>query len=354
MPATPPSNPYQSSDGPREQEDLNLVLDWGDASFRPQPRRAALLSLLFHLVLFALVAVAPKNLFDIARQKEPETPPPPVRKVIPLVAPRFELTQKEPNKGPIKQEVNLEELRASLKKERTPKPYVPPPTPAQKAEVAPAPKPIEAPPQIQPQPADTKLLAQIGAPQIPLAPSPQAPPQQKRNPFETVGQPTGAPKGTPDGQIPLPPKTSIEDMMRQSTPGAQGSSGQVVSDSPDPVFSPQTPNRAGSSLELLSDPQGVDFRPYMIKVLAIVKRNWLAVVPESARFGRRGKTVIQFSISRDGKVPKLVIAGPSGTESLDRAAVAGISASVPLPPLPAEFKGDVIRLQFGFTYNMQR
>ncbi|MGI2907221.1 TonB family protein [Tolypothrix sp. VBCCA 56010] len=102
----------------------------------------------------------------------------------------------------------------------------------------------------------------------------------------------------------------------------------------------------------MSDPQGVDFRPYMIRVLAIVKRNWFAVIPESARFGRRGKTIIQFAISKDGKVPKLVITGPSGTEALDRAAVAGISASNPFPPLPSEFKGDVIRLQFGFSYNM--
>jgi len=41
----------------------------------------------------------------------------------------------------------------------------------------------------------------------------------------------------------------------------------------------------------------------------------------------------------DGGVPKLVIASPSGADSLDRAAVAGVSASVPFPPLPTEFKG---------------
>ena len=61
-----------------------------------------------------------------------------------------------------------------------------------------------------------------------------------------------------------------------------------------------------------------------------------------------------FSIARDGKVPKLVIATPSGADTLDRAAVAGISASTPFPPLPAEFKGDRVVLQFNFTYNMPR
>jgi TonB family protein len=77
-------------------------------------------------------------------------------------------------------------------------------------------------------------------------------------------------------------------------------------------------------------------------------------MPESVKLGRRGKVAIQFSISRDGGVPKLVIAEASGAEALDRAAVAGISASVPFPPLPAEFKGDRIVLQMNFAYNMPR
>ena len=88
--------------------------------------------------------------------------------------------------------------------------------------------------------------------------------------------------------------------------------------------------------------------------LAAVRRNWWAVMPEAARLGRRGKVSIQFSIARNGSVPKLVIVTNSGTDALDRAAVAGISASNPFPPLPTEFKGDQIRLQFNFAYNMPR
>jgi len=111
--------------------------------------------------------------------------------------------------------------------------------------------------------------------------------------------------------------------------------------------------RTRSSLELLSEPRGVDFKPYLIRILASVKRNWTAIMPESARMGRRGRVVIQFIINRDGSVPKLVIATPSGADALDRAAVAGISATNPFPPLPAEFRGDSVRLQFVFLYNMQ-
>jgi TonB family protein len=117
---------------------------------------------------------------------------------------------------------------------------------------------------------------------------------------------------------------------------------------------PPSPGSSGSSLQLLSDPLGVDFRPYLIRILASVKQHWLAVLPESVRLGRRGRVAIQFSVSRDGNVPKLVIAESSGADPLDRAAVAGISASVPFPPLPTEFKGTIIKLQFNFAYNIPK
>ncbi len=119
-------------------------------------------------------------------------------------------------------------------------------------------------------------------------------------------------------------------------------------------YVPPSPTNSGSRLELLSDPRGIDFRPYLTQILGSVRRNWFAVIPESARLGMsRGRVLIQFSVARNGSVPKLVIAGPSGAPPLDRAAVAGISASNPFPPLPTEFTGSNIRLQFTFLYNMK-
>jgi TonB family protein len=108
----------------------------------------------------------------------------------------------------------------------------------------------------------------------------------------------------------------------------------------------------GSKVQLLSDPMGVDFSPYLIKVLTAVRKNWNAVIPESARFGRGGQVVVQFAINRDGSVPKLVIAMPSGADALDRAAVAGISASNPFPQLPSDFRGQQVRLQLTFKYKI--
>jgi TonB family protein len=108
-----------------------------------------------------------------------------------------------------------------------------------------------------------------------------------------------------------------------------------------------------AAVELESDPQGADFKPYLMHILAIVRSNWRRVIPESARMGTlRGRTVLEFIIDRDGSIPKMVIADPSGSQPLDQAAVAGLSMSNPLIPLPADFKGGQVRLAFSFSYNM--
>jgi TonB family protein len=160
--------------------------------------------------------------------------------------------------------------------------------------------------------------------------------------------------------VKLPPvATTIEETLRASLPPppAQPAGGVVIGDI-DEFTNIPIPNQAPSSgparsnLQLLSDPAGVDFKPYLVQVLAAVRTNWLSVIPESARLGRRGRVLVQFIINRRGGVPKLVIAETSGTAAFDRAAVAGISASYPFPPLPNNFKGNEIRLQLAFTYNL--
>jgi TonB family protein len=116
-----------------------------------------------------------------------------------------------------------------------------------------------------------------------------------------------------------------------------------------------TPGRMGSEVELKSDPNGVDLRPYLAQILAIVRHNWFTVMPESVRMGtRRGRTVLQFAVNRDGTLAKVVISDFSGSDPLDRAAVAGLSMSNPLPPLPKEYLGGQLRLAFSFDYNLPK
>jgi TonB family protein len=196
----------------------------------------------------------------------------------------------------------------------------------------------------------------LGSPIAP--PPPQIAAEEKpKLTFENPGTQTGVAGQVGLGRVPVP-RASVDDALKQVVRG-QGSRGLVVGDEDSAMAaSPSArvvpiPGKMGSSVELLSDPMGVDFWPYLIKVLSSVRRNWFAVIPESARLGQRGgRVIIQFAIDRNGSVPKLVIANSSGTDALDRAAVAGISASNPFPPLPPEFRGGQIRLQFAFRYNV--
>jgi TonB family protein len=110
----------------------------------------------------------------------------------------------------------------------------------------------------------------------------------------------------------------------------------------------------GGGLEMLTPTEGVDFTSYLARVVASVKRNWLYVMPESARLGEQGRVVLQFRIFRDGLVPNSEpgLMGSSGKEPLDRAAISSIRASSPFPPLPPAFSGPYIELRFMFLYNL--
>ncbi|MGZ4731435.1 MAG: TonB family protein [Terriglobales bacterium] len=109
-------------------------------------------------------------------------------------------------------------------------------------------------------------------------------------------------------------------------------------------------------LDVLSDTMGVDFGPYLARVLHDVRENWYRIIPESARapLMKKGKVSIEFAILKDGQVAGLQIVGSSGDVALDRAAYGGITASKPFPPLPTEFGGQYLALRFHFYYNPER
>ena len=106
-------------------------------------------------------------------------------------------------------------------------------------------------------------------------------------------------------------------------------------------------------LEVLSDTQGVDFGPYLERVIQAVRMNWYAIIPEEARppLLKKGKVAIQFAIRPDGTVAGMQIYSPSGDTPLDRAAWGGITASAPFAPLPSQFNGPYLALRFRFYYN---
>jgi TonB family protein len=184
---------------------------------------------------------------------------------------------------------------------------------------------LPEPPKVTIAESEPKLTLPV---QTPPAPQPRNGPQ-----FEDVTSATGQgggglPAGLPDG-------------LR----GALGGPG-VNLDGTAPVAS------SGTQLpQLLSDPQGVDFRPYLAQVLAAVRRYWLSILPRS---GHRGYVSVQFAIERDGTVGKVAFAQSAGDPTLDRISIAAISGGAPFGPLPVQFRGTEIHVQMNFSYFQPR
>ena len=102
--------------------------------------------------------------------------------------------------------------------------------------------------------------------------------------------------------------------------------------------------------EILSDTQGVDFGPYLARILEDVRQNWYLLIPQSAEM-KKGKLAIEFAITKEGKIADMRLIATSGDVALDRAAWGGITNSNPFPPLPTDFTGPYLALRFRFYYN---
>lgn len=175
--------------------------------------------------------------------------------------------------------------------------------------------------------------------------SQQAPPPTQANNTSNFNLP--AERKPNPFNVPMSAGASINEAARATAigGGARGGGGDVG-------FGGGGAGRVGN-IDILSDTQGVDFGPYLARVLQAVRMNWYNLIPEVARppLLERGKVKIEFAITKDGKVAGMRLIGPSGDVSLDRAAWGGITASNPFPPLPNEFNGPYLALRFHFLYN---
>jgi TonB family protein len=142
---------------------------------------------------------------------------------------------------------------------------------------------------------------------------------------------------------------SSSDLVGQSTGASAGASSPSAKDDTKKtaLSNPQT------GVEILTDTQGVDFGPYIRKALAIIRKNWIPLIPEEARLPAsvQGETLIRFTLSPDGKVSAMHLDGSSQHTNIDRAAWGAITGVGQFPPLPTEFKGPQLELRIDFLTN---
>jgi TonB family protein len=205
-------------------------------------------------------------------------------------------------------------------------------------------------------------------PQVPAQQAQPSPPTQQQAPPQAQPQQVAPPQPTQDQtakmQVPAvraPPQpnfntgpVSAGSAIEQAARAAAENRGGYAGDNGDYGLHPGAqPTQVVGPLDVLSDTMGVDFGPYLARVLHDVRQNWYNLIPEAARapIMKKGKVSIEFDILKDGKVAGMHYVGGSGDVALDRAAYGGITASNPFPPLPVEFNGPYLALRFHFYYN---
>lgn len=207
------------------------------------------------------------------------------------------------------------------------------------------------PPSPAPSAAPKKELAQV---KRPPAAKPQ-PPKPQEKPKIMLSDVTPPPQPNPQLAERLGMATPGQSIQQSLQAASRGRNMGVIpgpGDSPDQLNN-LNPNFSTSGPIILSNTRGVDFGPYLAEILMIVRQNWYAVIPESARLGEKGVVSLVFDIHKDGSVLKVALVSSSGKRPLDLAAIASIRASIPFPPLPTQFTGNHLLLQFNYFYNME-
>jgi len=200
-------------------------------------------------------------------------------------------------------------------------------------------------PQVQQPPPPAVSQAENNAAQA----TQQGPPSQQPQSQNQVAQ--LRPPVQPAPQIKFGGAMSAGSAIDQAARAAAQNRGGFGGDGGDYGLNQGARAGAQSQLEVLTDTMGVDFNPYLQRVLHDVKQNWYNLIPESVSF-KKGRVVLEFFILKDGSVAGLKVVGSSGDVAMDRPAYGSITGSNPFPPLPKEFPGPYLGLRFSYYYNL--
>jgi TonB family protein len=119
---------------------------------------------------------------------------------------------------------------------------------------------------------------------------------------------------------------------------------------------PQTPPKPqiGTALQILSLTRGADFSGYVRDLMATIRRNTIASLPDSVKAGATAFIVVLVQVRADGTFlnPDPKIVRSSNRDAIDTAAVAAARASAPFPHFPSGFEGSTVELKISFFYNI--
>ena len=234
----------------------------------------------------------------------------------------------------------------------------------------------KATPKAKPKPSQkTTKPVKKPQPQKQTKPKPKAPkpnPPSARPSIKPPSTPKPSVRTNPSFTVPIPKVTKPSTSKSYSTGPIGGSSKSSAnsggSSIPVPSLAP-TSGGAGSAPSKLSygsggygnlgnpggggGPPGIDalrepdFGPYMRELQRRIKMNW-----DPPRGNESKRVVLLFKIARDGRLLSARVFKTSGIPNADKAAISAVELTAPFKPLPPEFKGQSIDIQFTFDYNV--
>lgn len=90
-----------------------------------------------------------------------------------------------------------------------------------------------------------------------------------------------------------------------------------------------------------------DFGPYMKELTRRIKMNW-----DPPKGNESKRVVLLFKIAKDGRLLSCSVFKSSGLQNADNAAINAVKLAAPFRPLPPEYKGANVDIQFTFDYNV--
>lgn len=232
-------------------------------------------------------------------------------------------------------------------KTTTPAPPAPPPPRTEER-----PTPAQSPPPELPTREVAPRTTRATAPEMPprdvaSRPRPAAPPElPARTAAKLPDLPTRDLARAPrPGPKELPPLSQASPPASPARPGPAAATRDAGPPPPAPPLGLPTGSAQGAGTVASVD-GNFPFQWYLTAVQRKVYEQWTQ--PLSGAQGQ--KAVIVFEISRSGEVTAARVEKTSGNAAYDMAALRAVTGANPLPPLPAEFKGSMIRVHFGFDY----
>lgn len=324
-PPTTPSKVRTGRFGELDEHELIHLLDsLDDERSRARFRESIYISLIVYLALAWFLFYGPRVLFHQPRVIDPMSvlkerdknitylnTPKDISKNLsqkPVKTPKSTIDQK-----------TLKQLQA-MEKARVPAPAPPAPTPAPAAQ--------------QPAPQQAKQ-------------APPPPPQQPLHPQQDAI--VDAPKPAPTRPNFGNPNQSAGEAIRSAAQAAAQNRG----DSDLGAGIPVAHQGLNTGVDILSDTMGVDFNPYLKRIIYEIYHTWLPLIPEEARppLNKQGETLIRFTILPDGRIGAMTLDGSTHDQAIDRAAWGSITGVGQFPPLPKEFHGPNLELRIHYLVN---